>query len=163
MAVSKSTREAYAEVDEIISRLDNVRKEKIPLKLRKFFSDEKDKTYTVPIDFSKSPKDQEIKKETLSIIAMLNLKYIESNEEERERLSLKYKENDRKFVKELEKKYSPDKLFGSSPFKSDALEKESADKVVVDENKQNENNKLENVKNDGIFTKIINFFKNLFK
>ena len=159
MAVSKSTREAYAEVDEIISRLDKVRMEKIPLKLRKFFSDEKDKTYTVPIDFSKSPKDQEIKKETLSIIAMLNLKYIESDEKTREELLLKYKENDRRFVKELEKKYSPEKIFGSSPFENDALEENSK----VDENKQNENNKLENVKNDGIFKKIINFFKNLFK
>ena len=46
MGLSINTRQAYSEIDEFLSLLTEEQINKIPLKLRKFFKEEKDKEYT---------------------------------------------------------------------------------------------------------------------
>ena len=101
MTISINTREAYAEVDNFIECLDSYDKNKVPEIIRKYFKKEKSKTYNKIIDVNQPIKDQNLKDETLAIIAMLNLKYWCDDEEEKKRLIKIYSKNEYKYQKEL--------------------------------------------------------------
>ena len=111
MTISINTREAYAEVDNFIECLDSYDKNKVPESIRKYFKKEKSKNYNKIIDVNKPIKDQNLKDETLAIIAMLNLKYWCDDEEEKKRLMTIYSENEKKYQNELQEKYDIEKIF----------------------------------------------------
>ena len=111
MTISINTREAYAEVDNFIECLDSYDKNKVPESIRKYFKKEKSKTYNKIIDVNQPIKDQNLKDETLAIIAMLNLKYWCDDEEEKKRLMTIYSENEKKYQNELKEKYDIEKIF----------------------------------------------------
>ncbi len=111
MIISINTREAYAEVDNFIECLDLYDKNKIPESIRKYFKKEKSKNYNKIIDANQPIKNQNLKDETLAIIAMLNLKYWCDDEEEKKRLMTIYSENEKKYQNELKEKYDIEKIF----------------------------------------------------
>ena len=111
MTISINTREAYAEVDNFIECLDSYDKNKVPESIRKYLKKEKSKTYNKIIDVNQPIKDQNLKDETLAIIAMLNLKYWCDDEEEKKRLIKIYSKNEDKYQKELREKYGVENLF----------------------------------------------------
>ncbi len=111
MTISINTREAYAEVDNFIECLDSYDKNKVPESIRKYFKKEKSKNYNKIIDVNQPIKDQNLKDETLAIIAMLNLKYWCDDEEEKKRLMTIYSENEKKYQNELKEKYNIEKIF----------------------------------------------------
>ena len=74
MYISNSTRQAYAEIDSFLKCISDSERNKIPHKLQEFFSREKDQNYTKEISKGIPISEQNLKKETLNIIAMLNLK-----------------------------------------------------------------------------------------
>lgn len=111
MTISINTREAYAEVDNFIECLDSCDKNKVPESIRKYFKKEKSKNYNKIIDVYQPIKDQNLKDETLAIIAMLNLKYWCDDEEEKKRLMTIYSENEKKYQNELKEKYDIEKIF----------------------------------------------------
>ena len=111
MIISINTREAYAEVDNLIECLDLYDKNKIPESIRKYFKKEKSKNYNKIIDANQPIKNQNLKDETLAIIAMLNLKYWCDDEEEKKRLMTIYSENEKKYQNELKEKYDIEKIF----------------------------------------------------
>lgn len=71
MGVSIDTRQAYSEIDEFLSLLTEEQIKKIPLKLREFFKEEKDKEYKKQIDSEIPIKDQNLKGETLAIYKLV--------------------------------------------------------------------------------------------
>ena len=75
MGVSINTRQAYSEVDEFLGLISNENRNKLPQKLRDFFKEEKDINYIKGINPNIPIKNQELKEETLGIIALLNLQY----------------------------------------------------------------------------------------
>lgn len=109
--IKADTRQAYSEVDEFIELLNEKEKQKIPQNLRDLFKREKDKEYVKNIDIQVPIKEQNLKRETLAIIAMLNLKYWCEDEKEKERLKQIYKNNGIKNEQEKREKYDPDKIF----------------------------------------------------
>ena len=111
MTISINTREAYAEVDNFIECLDLYDTNKIPESIRKYFKKEKSKNYNKIIDANQPIKNQNLKDETLAIIAMLNLKYWCDDEEEKKRLMTIYSENEKKYQNELKEKYDIEKIF----------------------------------------------------
>ena len=111
MTISINTREAYAEVDNFIECLDLYDKNKIPESIRKYFKKEKSKNYNKIIDANQPIKNQNLKDETLAIIAMINLKYWCDDEEEKKRLMTIYSENEKKYQNELKEKYDIEKIF----------------------------------------------------
>ena len=111
MIISINTREAYAEVDNFIECLYLYDKNKIPESIRKYFKKEKSKNYNKIIDANQPIKNQNLKDETLAIIAMLNLKYWCDDEEEKKRLMTIYSENEKKYQNELKEKYDIEKIF----------------------------------------------------
>lgn len=111
MGVSINTRQAYSEIDEFLSLLTEEQIKKIPLKLREFFKEEKDKEYKKQIDSEIPIKDQNLKSETLAIIAMLNLQYWCEDEQEKERLKKIYAQNEKIYQEVLQIKFNPDNIF----------------------------------------------------
>ncbi len=111
MGVAITTRQAYSEVDEFLSLLSENLRNEIPRKLRDFFKEEKDNSYVKNIDKNIPIKEQNLKEETLAIIAMLNLQYWCKDEEEKNRLQRIYNENEKKYQEQLREQYNPDNLF----------------------------------------------------
>lgn len=102
---------AYAEVDEILSFMEDVYIDKIPKKLRELFKNERLEDYKPNIDPKISLDEQKLQKKTFSILAMLNLNYWCEDKKEKQDLIAIYAENDRKKEEELREKYNPDNLF----------------------------------------------------
>lgn len=111
MIVSINTRQAYSEIDEFLELLNEEQRNKIPKKLREFFKVEKDNKYYKKIDTNIPIKAQNLKEETLAIIALLNLQYWCENEIEKQRLKQVYAKNEENYQQVLQEKYNPDNLF----------------------------------------------------
>lgn len=144
MNISIRKRQAYSEIVEILNKLDNEQKEKIPVKLRKFFEEEKDDNYTKRILLNRPLSKQNLKRETLVVLAILNLKYW-ADEQEKNQLEEKYRINEMNYQKELENKYDIDDIF-NNPIREKDLK----------------SNKPIKLKKHNIFEKLINFFGKFF-
>lgn len=146
--LSVNTRQAYAEIDSFIDLLDEYNKNKIPEKLREYFKNEKDEKYIKKINPNQSIQSQNLKEETLALIAMLNLQYWCENEDEKERLKKIYAQNEKKYQDMIQEKYNIDNIFKKN------------EEII--ENKQEQKNDMQIVvyKNSTlkrIIKKILNF------
>lgn len=111
MELSINTRQAYSEIDEFLGLITEEQRNEIPKKLRDFFREEKDVNYYKNINSSIPIKEQNLKEETLAIIALLNLQYWCKDEKEKQRLQQIYSNNENKYQTELREKYNPDNIF----------------------------------------------------
>lgn len=120
----------------------------MPIKLIKSIRDNRDKNYS-PIYKSSIPiEKQNIRRETLSIIAVLDLNYWCENEEEKIKLKNKIDQNELKYQKELERKYNIDNLFKN--------------KKTTNNNINTQNSLLVPIKEKRFFTKILEKIKLFF-
>ena len=106
---SKDRKEAYVEVLEILKHMEKKYVNKIPTTLMRFFEENCSIEYKFTLD--EKIKDKELKKETLNLLAMLNLNYWCHDEKHKQELLNKYYQNEIKIQEELLEKYSYDKLF----------------------------------------------------
>ena len=150
MGISINTRQAYSEIDEFLGLLNDIQRNKIPQKLRDFFNEEKDQDYKKGIQPQIPIKNQNLKEETLSIIALLNLQYWCENENEKQRLKEVYAKNEEEYQQMLQAKYNTDNLFKKKTLN---IEKEQVDTEVTQIV----------VYKESLIRKIINKFKNFFK
>lgn len=141
MSISKTTRKAYAEVEEFFKLLDKKTIEKIPENVRNIFSEEKDIDYSKKIYSNIPIEEQNLMEETLAIIAYLNLEYMCEDEKEKERLREIYKRNEEKYKEIFQVGFDEGVVFEKA---NDELEKSS-------------------VNNELLEIKKINFFMNVFK
>lgn len=111
MGVSINTRQAYSEIDEFLGLLSIEKRNEVPQKLRELFTQEKDSNYRKGIDPTIPIKEQNLKEETLGIIALLNLQYWCKDEEEKQRLKNVYSKNEELYQEMLREKYNPDNIF----------------------------------------------------
>ena len=142
-------RTAYAEVEAILNILEDEYVNKIPQKVRKFFSDEKIEDYRPVINVNVPLTEQNLKRETMILLAILIINYWCENKNEKQEFlnELSQNENERK---KLEEKYSPDNLFKNKKMnKKKSIEK--IDNVEIIKYKKN------------IFCKLQEWFENLVK
>lgn len=144
MSVSIKTRQAYSEIDEFLGLLTEEQRNEIPKKLREFFKEEKDKEYVKKIDTSIPIKDQNLKEETLAIIALLNLQYWCKDETEKKRLQAIYAQNEKEYQDMLYEKYNPNDIF-----------KKKEENTIENNNEIKENMQMVECK-EPIFKRIIN-------
>ena len=111
MELSINTRQAYSEVDEFLGLVKKKEKNQIPKKLRDFFREEKDLNYHKNINPNIPIKEQNLKEETLAIIALLMIQYWYKDESKKQKLLEVLDENERKYQEELREKYNPDNIF----------------------------------------------------
>lgn len=103
---------AYAEVDAILDMLETEAVEKVSLKVREFFKNEKDKNYIPKISEDLSEFDNmELRRETICLLTILELNYWCENEEEKQLILNQLKENDKMKEEDLRKRYNPDNIF----------------------------------------------------
>lgn len=147
MEIAAKTRKMFSELDEFLSLLPDEERNAIPTEEREFYKNEKAKEYTKNIDITKPLSEQNLMIETLSAIAVLNLKYWCRDENEKNRLKKVYYENEMKHQENLKEKYNPDNIF-SSEIKNNIEEPAIVAEMIVQEN---------------IFKKILNKIKCFFK
>ncbi len=149
MSVSMQTRQAYSEIDEFLRLLSEKKRNEIPKKLREFFKEEKDQEYFKNIDINIPIKDQNLRKETLAIIALLNLQYWCKDETEKKRLQAIYAQNEKEYQDMLYEKYNPNDIF------------KKKDEIITENNIETKENMQMIEYKEPIFKKIINKILNL--
>ena len=144
MSIMTKTRQAYSEIDEFLGLLSEEQRNEIPKKLRDFFKEEKDQEYFKNIDKDIPIKDQNLKEETLAIIALLNLQYWCKDEEEKKRLQEIYAQNEKEYQDMLYEKYNPNDIFKKKEGTTIETNNEIKEKMQMVEYK------------DSVFKRIIN-------
>ena len=146
--MNQSIMEAYAEVDTILNYMDIKYKNEIPEKLRNIFKEKKADNYEKTIIPNKPLNEQNLKEETLSILAVLNYNYWCKDEIHKKELLKLYTENERKYQEELREKYNSDNIFRSRI--------QEKDENVI-------NNEVSMIEyKESIFKKIMNKIKGIF-
>ena len=72
--------EACAEMEYIINHMDSKEQAKIPQEVKKFFTQNKDYTYTVNLDYTRNLSDETLKEETEAFIEIIYNKYLKNND-----------------------------------------------------------------------------------
>lgn len=145
--VTKDIKIAYSEVLAIINLMEEKYKNKIPNSVLQIFKDEKKENYNPVINIEESFLNQNLQRETLVILAILNLNYWCENEQEKTDLLKEYAENDKIKEEKLRKMYNPDNMFKNK----------NTERISENENKQ-----LIEYK-ENMFKKIWNKIKIFFK
>ena len=140
---------AYAEIDEILNLLEDEYKNKVPENIRNLFKEEKMKDYTPKIDVNIPLIEQNLKRETIVLLAILNLNYWCESEDEKQYFLDQLAKNEQE-KKELEEKYNPDNLFKK--------ENNNNEDSQVKENMQ-----MVEYKPQNIFMKMLNKIFSFFK
>ena len=146
MEIDIQTKQAYSEIDEFLSLLDEKTRNEVPSKLREFFKKEKDNNYHKGINPKTPIKEQNLKNETLALIALLNLQYWCKDENEKERLKQVYANNENQYQEELREKYNPNNIF-----KNANTEKVKEEVALVE------------IKEDKWYKKLFNFFRKIIR
>lgn len=105
------TQEMYSEVYSILNLLGNSYISKLPKSLFKMIEDEKLDTYNPQYTEDKSLNEQNVKRESLAMIALFHLNYWCNSDEEKQQLKQLFKTNEEKHQAEIGEKYNPDNLF----------------------------------------------------
>ena len=103
--------ETYSEVYCILNMLGENYIKRLPNSLYKIIRDSKSLTYNPQYSKEKSLNEQNIKRESLSMIALFHLNYWCNSNEEKEQLKQLFKNNEEKHQAEIREKYNPDNLF----------------------------------------------------
>lgn len=140
---------AYAEIDEILSLLEENYRNKVPEKVRNFFKEEKMVDYNPNIDVNIPLIQQNLRRETIVLLAILNINYWCENEEEKQFFLNELAKNEED-KKKLEEKYNPDNLFNKSSKDKDKTERISEISLV----EYKERNLIQR-----LFDKIWNLFR----
>lgn len=149
--MKRSTMEAYAEVDNILNLMDSKYILEIPKQLREMFKNKKSNTYTKTILADKPLQEQNLQKETLEILALLNYNYWCKDEQKKKELAQLYYDNEIKREQALREKYNPDNIFENKRTKS------------FDISENNQEVAITVVEEKGLLSKIFNFIRNIFK
>ena len=105
------TKETYSEVYSILKMLGENYITKLPSQLYQMIKEEKSNEYNPQYDSTIALEQQNIKKETISMIALFHLNYWCNSQEEKQELKKLFEDNEVKYQVELREKYNPDNLF----------------------------------------------------
>jgi len=142
------TQEIYSEVYSILNLLGESYIKKLPVSLFNMIKEEKRQDYNPKYDSKINLEQQNIKRETLSMIALFHLNYWCNSDEEKNELKTLFKTNEEKHQAEIREKYNPDNLF-----KKRSLQQE--ENVITNEVAMVEYK-------ESIFKRFINKIKNIF-
>ena len=126
--------EAAAEINEILGYLPQEQVEKIPAKLRDFFTKVKKEGYVSKIDPHKLLDEQVLLPKTEILLTVLYRNYW-CSQEERAELDKILIENDKKYEEELREKYNPDNIFRKNDNYIEENELKEDKLVIVEEKK----------------------------
>lgn len=141
------TQEMYSEVYSVLNMLGDKYIKKLPTSLFNMIVEEKKQDYNPIYDSKKKLEEQNIKRESISMIALFHLNYWCDSEEEKKQLNTLFKSNYDKKQEEMREKYNPDNIFKKEEKKEETIVQDS---IAVVEYKES------------IFSKILNQIKEFF-
>lgn len=144
--LEEEKRKVFSEIDSFLSIIGEKYRNKIPNKLREMYKSEKAEGYNPKYTLEIPLEEQDIRRETISMIGLLHLNYWCENEEEKKELQRLFNDNEKKHQEEIKMKYNPDNIF-----KRD-LEKENIKKQEINIVEYKEN----------FYQKIVRFIMKLF-
>ena len=133
---------AYAEVLDILQYMDEKYISQIPKKFLEMIKDNADINYTNHINPNRNLQEQNLSKDALSILAIINLKYWVKDEKHRKVLLRKYKNNGENIHKNSTENIKLNSLFDTSTEK---------------------NEEIAIIKRDNFFIKLKNILKNILR
>lgn len=139
--------EAFYEVDEVLKLMPIDLRSKIPMQFRQAISENKAKNYKV--DIHEPLREQELKKETVIILGLIYRDFLASPEE-RERLQRSDSEELQKLEQEMQEQYNMETVFKKKKEKNNIQQSENNNQLII-------------YKEKGIFHKILDFIKRIFK
>ena len=144
------TKEIYSEVYQVLNLLGNEYIDKLPTRLINMLREKRKINYKPLYTDDRSLNEQNIKKETMSIIVLLYLKYWCKDDNEMLEVRNILKENEDKYQVELRKKYNPDNIFKNRIQKTEEITYNNINETAMIPYKKS------------IFVKVINRLKNIF-
>ena len=159
-----TTKEMYSEVYGILQALGNKYIDKLLKTVLKVITECKEENYNPEYDMSIPLKEQDINRKSLAMIALFHYNYWCETEEERKKFKNMLETNEEKHQKEMQEKYSNDKIFNKATTK---IEEETISEKVdrfVEVSNQSTANIVEY--KQSFFNKIIDKIKqwfNIFK
>lgn len=144
------TKEIYSEVYQILNLLGNDYIDKLPTSLINMLREKREVNYNPEYTDDIPLNEQNIKKETMSIIALLYLNYWCEDENEKLEVKQILKSNEDNYQLELRERYNPDNIFKNYKQESKKVEANSDDETSMIPYKKS------------IFRKIINKLKSAF-
>ena len=143
-------KEMYSEVYSVLNLLGEKYIKKLPISLINMIKDERKKEYNPKYDLKANLAEQNIRRESLSMIALLHLNYWCESEEEKDSLKELFKNNEEIHQAEIREKYNPDNLFKNRTKKESNLIEEEKEQTMLVPVKEN------------FFTRFIKKLKNIF-
>ena len=112
-----TTKEMYSEVYGILKALGNKYIDKLPKTVLKVITECKEENYNPEYSMSIPLKEQDINRKSLAMIALFHYNYWCETEEERKKFKNMLETNEEKHQKEMQEKYSNDKIFNKATTK----------------------------------------------
>ena len=109
-----TTKEMYSEVYGILKALGEKYINKLPKTVLKVITESKEENYNPEYSMSIPLKEQDINRKSLAMIALLHYNYWCETEEDRAKLKNILETNEEKHQKEMQEKYSNDKIFNKA-------------------------------------------------
>lgn len=105
------TKEIYSEVYQVLNLLGNEYIDKLPNSLFNLLKEKRNANYNPQYTEDIPLNKQNIKKESIAIIALIHLNYWCEDEKEKYELKQVLKNNENKYQQELRNKYNPEDIF----------------------------------------------------
>lgn len=105
------TKEIYSEVYQVLNLLGNEYIDKLPNSLFNLLKEKRNVNYNPQYTEDIPLNKQNIKKESIAIIALIHLNYWCEDEKEKYELKQILKNNENKYQQELRNKYNPEDIF----------------------------------------------------
>lgn len=119
--MNKNIMNAYAEIDILLNYIPKEYKDEIPIELQNMFKNKKSLKYKSNIN-TKNPFNKEnLKRETLIILAILQYNFWYKTNEEKEKFKKLLEENEIKYQNKLKEKYNVDNIFKNKKYDSEDL------------------------------------------
>ena len=145
------TKEIYSEVYSVLKILGKKYIDKIPNSLYNMIQENKLETYNPTYTLETDLNEQNIKRESISMIALMHLNYWCNSENEKNELKKIFKENDGKYKERIREKYNPDNLFNKKNIETEKITENVENTEII---KYKEETFFKR-----ILRKIVNFFK----
>lgn len=160
--MTNELRQTFCDIEIILNALPEEDRNKVPMKLRKFISENKLENYESEVRIDVPIEEQDLSPDTRTFIGMLYLNYWCKDEEEKAEIKKVFMDNEAKMQKELDEKFEIFKKYDTNQIDNELKsEKDMQENIVEAEIKTEESNMI--VYKESIIRKIINKIFGIFR
>lgn len=160
--MTNELRRTFCDIEIILNALPEEDRNKVPIKIRKFISENKLESYESGIRIDVPIEEQDLHPDTQTFIGMLYLNYWCKDEEEKEELKKIFTENEKRVKKELDEKYEVFKTNNNNQVSNTISDETQSEENIAKTVVQPEESKMI-VYKESIIRKILNKVMSFFR